>query len=114
VTDTRLPLPGPLTDSPALPDQATAVTHLDTALARIRVGAYDREAADNVVAALDRATVAAVASWMRRSYEAGVVAGRAERVDESAHVQRLDAQVEVLRAEVARLRAEVDDLRERT
>lgn len=109
MTDPRLPLPGPLHTPPTIPDQATAVLHLDIALTRIVLGDYDRQAACNVTA-LDRATVAAVASWLRRSFDAGLSAGRAERVDETERVQRLEAEVAQMHEELRRLRDQVGDL----
>jgi hypothetical protein len=69
---------------------------LEHALVGLDLGPVDKDAQDRLTGPgrpLDPAIVAAVvASWLRRTFEAGLNAGRAERVDEAAAVQQVLAE----------------------
>lgn len=112
MTDPRIPVPGPLDHGPHWTVCAQSIEQLTYALDRITLGIYDRQVRDDVVGRLDPGGIAAVASWLRRTFDAGVAAGRRERVDETDRVQRLEADVALMRSEVERLRGQVEDLME--
>ena len=71
------PLPGPLGHAP---DVTTAVAQemLGEALADLTLGRYDWQAREYLGDA-DAGVQAAIASWLRRCWEAGLEAGRAGR-----------------------------------
>lgn len=112
-----LPLPGPLDEGPDLAVCAVAGGSLGAlkaaremltnALADVEIGRYDRLIVGWASDMLDAASIATLASLLRRTWEAGAGAGRREVVDETAVGARL-AEVE---AERDRLLAEVATLR---
>lgn len=76
------PIPGPLQAPPDVsPDAAKMM--LDNVLDDLELGAWDAEVRTWVEFA-DPAYVAAVASWCRRSWQAGVEVGHTECVEEIA------------------------------
>lgn len=89
-TPRPVPPPGPLQDcaAPELMaiDHATAQAMLDSALAGVDRGAWD-ETVLTWLATKDPAAVATFASLMRRCWQAGAAAGRAEVADELAAVR---------------------------
>lgn len=103
------PLAGPFHQDPTtavtvmararmMPPESMANAMLKTALSDIERGGWDEQVISWLIAK-DVSTIATMASLMRRCWEAGVVVGRAEIVDEQPAVRAL--------------RAEVDDLTDR-
>jgi hypothetical protein len=73
---------------------------LDTALSGLRLGPVDQDARDRLTGldpvSLDPAVAAAVvAGWVRRGFETGLAAGRAEVLDEAAAVRQARAEADV-------------------
>jgi hypothetical protein len=86
-----LPPAGPLEQWPDV-TTAQAAGMLEQALSGLALGLVDH-AAQARLTMLDPAIAAAVvASWIRRGFAAGLVAGRAEVVDEAPVVQQVRAQ----------------------
>jgi hypothetical protein len=116
-----VPLPGPLDQDPTIASEraaagsfvplgpVTAATMLSLALARIGIGRWDRELAGYMLG--DASTTATVASWLRRSYEAGVADGRAERVEETETIPRLQGMVTAVTQRLDSALADSDALR---
>lgn len=81
---------------------------LSAALAGLDLGAVDRRAAE-AIRTLDPETIAAVASLLRRAWQAGVDVGRAEQVDEHPRVQALDNALADLTHEADELRRRLEE-----
>lgn len=94
------PLPGPLDLAPDVHRDA-ALTMLDIVLDEIEMGPWDVEVRTWVELA-DPAYMATLASWCRRSWQAGVEVGRAECAEEIDEYHR---RVQAARAELDALRA---------
>lgn len=95
-----IPLPGPLDHDPSAEVTADlACAQLDAGLNRIALGDYDRSIAA-WVAGWDASVIAAVASWLRRSYEVGITDGYRERLDEHPVIARLTARLDELERQV--------------
>jgi hypothetical protein len=93
-----VPPAGPLEQWPQVtPGQAAQM--LGSALEGLALGSVDRDAAQRLTG-LDPAIAAAVvASWIRRAFEAGLAAGRAEMVDEAPAVAAARAEAGQARAD---------------
>jgi len=99
-----LPPAGPLQ---AWPDVTTAQAAgmLEQALSGLALGPVDQDAAARLTG-LDPAIAAAVvASWIRRSFQAGLATGRAEAVDETPAVQQVRAEARALTRKLTTARA---------
>ncbi|HTY35407.1 hypothetical protein [Mycobacterium sp.] len=98
------PPTGPLDVAPPV-TSAEADEMLDTVLADFTLGAWDREVRDWIRAS-HPGEQTAIASWCRRSWQAGVEAGRAECEDEVASyhdaVQRARTELDHLQMRKAR------------
>lgn len=108
-----LPPAGPLADWPEI-TTAKARALLESALNGLTLGRIDVEVRDRMPGShrpLDpTVTTAVVASWLRRSFEAGLAAGRAELVDETQAVQAAQAHVDRSRSDAETYGRVIDEI----
>jgi hypothetical protein len=88
-----VPSAGPLEQWPDV-TTAQARAMLEAALEGLALGPVDDVVRDRLTGLEPAAAAAVVAGWLRRVFEAGLSAGRAEVVDEQPTVQRLRAEIE--------------------
>jgi hypothetical protein len=99
-----LPPVGPLERWPSV-SMPQAAGMLKQGLSGLALGRVDRNVREWLTTGLDASRGAVVAGWLRRSFEAGLAAGRTEAVDEALVVQQARAEARSLARRLTTARA---------